>query len=372
MAITKVTRNMLTTGIVDNSNATAITIDSSENVGIGTTSPQQKLHISSGGLQIDGNIATPASGQTGLMFDYYQGASRYWSRGADATTRGTHGFYSLENDGGNQITSMFIDSSGDVIIGGTSSGANDAVSLSNTGYIQAIVNGDTVAYFNRRTSDGEIARFQKDGSTVGSIGTSSSDLTIYSTTASHVGLQFGNTRLHPTDNAGSTTDGVADLGFSNTRWKDLYISGGAYLGGTAAANKLDDYEEGSFTPVFTIGSGSVSYTKNEGSYTKVGGVVNIVIAFQLSGISSPSGANLSIAGLPFNAGAGEKFVASVTFGLIRSLTNAFDNLRGYINNDASTITISDNSTSGSYSGINANTLQATTLFYVSATYNTDE
>ena len=32
MAITKVTRNMLTTGIVDNSNATAITIDSSENV----------------------------------------------------------------------------------------------------------------------------------------------------------------------------------------------------------------------------------------------------------------------------------------------------------------------------------------------------
>jgi len=32
MAITKVTRNMLNTGIVDNSNATAITIDSSENV----------------------------------------------------------------------------------------------------------------------------------------------------------------------------------------------------------------------------------------------------------------------------------------------------------------------------------------------------
>ena len=39
MAITKVTRGLLSTGIDDNSNATAITIDSSENVGIGSTSP---------------------------------------------------------------------------------------------------------------------------------------------------------------------------------------------------------------------------------------------------------------------------------------------------------------------------------------------
>jgi hypothetical protein len=36
MAITKVTRTLLSTGIDDQSNATAITIDSSENVGIGT------------------------------------------------------------------------------------------------------------------------------------------------------------------------------------------------------------------------------------------------------------------------------------------------------------------------------------------------
>jgi hypothetical protein len=36
MAITKVSRDLLNTSIVDNGNATAITIDSSENVGIGT------------------------------------------------------------------------------------------------------------------------------------------------------------------------------------------------------------------------------------------------------------------------------------------------------------------------------------------------
>ena len=45
MALTKVSRGLLSTGIVDNSNATAITIDSSENVGIGTSSPSTKLHL---------------------------------------------------------------------------------------------------------------------------------------------------------------------------------------------------------------------------------------------------------------------------------------------------------------------------------------
>jgi hypothetical protein len=34
-----------TPGIVDNSNATAITIDSSEKVGIGTVDPKTKIHV---------------------------------------------------------------------------------------------------------------------------------------------------------------------------------------------------------------------------------------------------------------------------------------------------------------------------------------
>jgi hypothetical protein len=37
-------------------------------------------------------------------------------------------------------------------------------------------------------------------------------------------------------------DGTKDLGFTAARFKDLYLSGGVYLGGTGAANLLDDYE----------------------------------------------------------------------------------------------------------------------------------
>jgi|9_EtaG_2_1085328.scaffolds.fasta_scaffold08834_3 hypothetical protein len=44
MAISKIGRNATDTGITDSSDATAITIDSSERVGIGTTSPQDTFH----------------------------------------------------------------------------------------------------------------------------------------------------------------------------------------------------------------------------------------------------------------------------------------------------------------------------------------
>ena len=45
MALTKISRGLLDTGISDSSDATAITIDSSENVGIGTTSPAHLLEL---------------------------------------------------------------------------------------------------------------------------------------------------------------------------------------------------------------------------------------------------------------------------------------------------------------------------------------
>jgi len=45
MALSKINRTSLDTGIDDNSDATAITIDSSERVGIGTISPSEKLDI---------------------------------------------------------------------------------------------------------------------------------------------------------------------------------------------------------------------------------------------------------------------------------------------------------------------------------------
>jgi len=89
MALTKISRGLLATGVSDSSDATAITIDSNEKVGIGTTSPLKKLNVvDATALQAQfsgyshasaANNARPASGSirlgngdgtTGLLLDY--------------------------------------------------------------------------------------------------------------------------------------------------------------------------------------------------------------------------------------------------------------------------------------------------------------
>jgi len=70
MSFTKIPRTLLNTGVSDSSDATAITIDSSENVGIGTTSPSDKLEI--GTTTTGGNLGLKSSsyGNSGLARFY--------------------------------------------------------------------------------------------------------------------------------------------------------------------------------------------------------------------------------------------------------------------------------------------------------------
>ena len=68
MALTKISRSLLNTGISDSSDATAITIDSSERVGIGTTSPSHTLTVNSGSSAVSAKIiTTEASGYLQLQ-----------------------------------------------------------------------------------------------------------------------------------------------------------------------------------------------------------------------------------------------------------------------------------------------------------------
>jgi hypothetical protein len=73
MALTKISRSLLDTGVSDSSDATAITINSSENVGIGTSSPQNNLHIFTNNG--DEGILIKATGDTsnGIISDSNRG-----------------------------------------------------------------------------------------------------------------------------------------------------------------------------------------------------------------------------------------------------------------------------------------------------------
>ena len=67
-------------------------------------------------------------------------------------------------------------------------------------------------------------------------------------------------------------DGAISLGEAGGRFKDLYLSGGVYLGGTGAANKLHDYEEGTWTPT----SCRWLYTHHtDAQYVKIGRQVTL-------------------------------------------------------------------------------------------------
>ena len=207
-------------------------IDSSGNVGIGTSSPNRNLHISSG-VSTSLQLERTASGTEGkLLLLSATSFNAIFSRdGSDSDKDFT--IYTGSNE------RMRIDSSGNV-----------GINLANPG--------------EKLDVAGNIS---------------------------------GNYVLPRADN-------LYDLGSSSKRYNDLYLGGGLYVGGIGTANKLDDYEEGEFTPTY-ITSGdqltSITYASfTGGSYVKVGRLVMITGFIRTTAITegTPSGV-LFIGGLPF-------------------------------------------------------------------------
>ena len=73
---------------------------------------------------------------------------------------------------------------------------------------------------------------------------------------------------------------------------------------TAADNTLDDYEEGTWTPVLTgnTTTGSYNYVTQEGTYTKVGNLVTVIGNLDDITQSSAGSGAIKITGLPFTNG----------------------------------------------------------------------
>jgi hypothetical protein len=96
------------------------------------------------------------------------------------------------------------------------------------GFIGVTRDGNTPVEINRKTSDGTLITFRKDSSSVGSIGASVGDLTIYSSASGHCGLRFTSGGVAPIDNTGSLVANSVDIGQSSWKFRDLYLSGTAY------------------------------------------------------------------------------------------------------------------------------------------------
>ena len=118
MALTKISRTLLDTGVSDSSDATAITIDSSENVGIGETTVNSKLEIKQGSANWYEGIRINRSSNT-TQFGTFSNNSGATFIGAADTTGGSNNalLFGNSTDGTTFTERMRIDSSGNVGIG---------------------------------------------------------------------------------------------------------------------------------------------------------------------------------------------------------------------------------------------------------------
>ena len=154
---------------------------------------------------------------------------------------------------------------------------------------------------NRKASDGTIIDLQKDGSTIGRIGTNGGE-GYFSSSATGI-KGSGSSAILPTNNTGASADGNRDLGSTSVRWRNAYLSGGVFLGGTGAANKLEDYEEGTWTPEYYAAGSTMTATYDNvvyGTYQKIGNAVYFNGCIRTDSITVGSVSdNLEISGLPF-------------------------------------------------------------------------
>jgi hypothetical protein len=280
--------------LVFNTTSERMRIDSSGNVGIGTTNPfsSARLQVRTG-TNLNLAVQTGTTDTSGMKINAFNDAAN-----ANIPLE-INGSTLLLKTG--ETERMRIDASGNLLVGKTTSSiatAGTAIRGDNPGLINSVRNG-VILELNRLSTDGAIVDFFKDGTTVGSIGTVGSDLYIGSGGA---GLRFyeSDNSIIPCSDAGVASNGAIDIGDGNFRFKDLYLSGGVYLGGTGSANKLDDYEEGTFTVTFPSGVTSPTYVIQDGSYVKIGKLVTFQIRMELSA-GTANGSHIKIGGLPFTS-----------------------------------------------------------------------
>jgi hypothetical protein len=299
------------------------------NVGIGTSSPVTLKSATT--LQVSGNAKLGDDNGRGLLSlgDIASiGANVGIWRGAAGAYAGTGNYLNLGGYDGITFTTGAADisaqterarltSDGNFLAGKTSSdlGATAGIELSgqyDVGYFTR--SGDKPLVVNRLSSDGTILDIRKDGTSVGSIGVvNANNLTIGGEVASHAGMEFGTNQIAPRS-GGTSVDATVDLGYFSLRWKDLYLSGGVYLGGTGAANLLDDYESGTWTPVLAdaVTAGNTATMTADGRYTKIGRLITVecqMLDIDTTGMTA--GNNIFIRGLPEVVSVNSRAIGSV-------------------------------------------------------------
>jgi len=256
-----------TTIIQSEDDTNVIHVNNSAEVGIGTASPTAKLHVESNGAgSIVGLRLKNANTTVG------DGAKINFTAGTSTEGAGIAGYGTALNKAdllffaGGNTERMRILADGDVLIGQTSQ----------TGYAfgQKLVVGDGdandgITIQSGSTHQGNLAFNHSDGTTA------------------HGRISY----QHNTN--------YMQFFVNNSEKMRILTSGGiTFNGDTAAANALDDYEEGTWTPV--LQNVTTNSSTMYGIYTKIGNICHIHAKIAVTLASLP-GSNWNISGLPFTS-----------------------------------------------------------------------
>jgi hypothetical protein len=139
---------------------------------------------------------------------------------------------------------------------------------------------------------------------------------------------------------------------SDTERFAITNNGVTFNGDTAAANALDDYEEGIWTPTISFGGASVDLTyaaSRAGQYTKIGRQVTATAYILLTNKGTSTGA-ASIGGLPYVIGGSSGFYSSASFSAISQLSYV-GMLQGYGEINTNRIDLVETTEAGSQTNI---------------------
>jgi len=366
-------------------------LDSSGRLGIGTTTPRSLLNV-----RVDTNANTPSGSASlvlsnrstslatgnmagGIFADMYRDVSdpayaagiwfnRVQSTGnLDSAGEIVFGVQSVSSGAGTPPERMRIDSSGRLLVGTSTARANIDYQLGTTSARFQVERADAlpcvsiVSNFDSATTSAPayltLARagstaigsttIVANGNRLGEIDFSGSDGTDFTIAASIRGEVDGTPGANDMPGRlvfSTTADGAASPTEAFRVTSDKYLRMAAGTGGiqfnsdTAAANALDDYEEGTFVPT-VIGSttaGTATYSTQTGIYTKVGRKVTVVVYLNWSGGTGTG--NLQVSGLPFTALGSAGYYYSVDFGLVDNIAlTAANVITGYVSQNTTTV-----------------------------------
>ena len=154
-------------------------------------------------------------------------------------------------------------------------------------------------------SDGSGANLTSlpNGSQLDHSGTKKIEATATGVSVTGASYSTSNIGLNAENHLGFSDDSFARLVVNDTEICRVLSTGGiTFNGDTAAANSLDDYEEGTWTPVVKDQDGTVSpsFTTTNTIYTKIGRMVTITANIaSISNVGLNVGGDVRVYGIPF-------------------------------------------------------------------------